>query len=88
MRVSLLTIGDELLSGKTTNTNASWISQKLTSEGCSVVRHLTVPDKEEDILDSLSNLFQLSTDVILCTGGLGPTNDDITRDSIFKFFKK
>ena len=87
MRASLLTIGDELLSGKTTNTNASWISQKLAFEGCSVIRHITVPDKEEDILDSLSNLFKLSTDVILCTGGLGPTNDDITRDSIFKFFK-
>ena len=87
MRASLLTIGDELLSGKTTNTNASWISQKLASEGCNVIRHLTVPDKEEDILDSLSDLFKMSTDIILCTGGLGPTNDDITRDSIFKFFK-
>ena len=87
MRASLLTIGNELLSGKTINTNASWISQKLAFDGCTVIRHLTVPDKEEDILDSLSNLFQLSTDVILCTGGLGPTNDDITRDSIFKFFK-
>ncbi len=87
MRVSLLTIGDELLSGKTINTNASWISQKLAIEGCSVIRHLTVPDKEEDILNSLSNLFKLTTDMILCTGGLGPTNDDITRDTIFKFFK-
>ena len=87
MKASLLTIGDELLSGKTINTNASWISQELAFEGCSVIRHLTVPDKEDDILDSLSNLFKLSTDVILCTGGLGPTNDDITRDSIFKFFK-
>ena len=87
MRVCLLTIGDELLSGKTINTNASWISQKLAFEGCSVIRHLTVPDKETDILDGLSNLFNLSTDVILCTGGLGPTNDDITRYSIFKFFK-
>ena len=87
MRVCLLTIGDELLSGKTINTNASWISQKLAFEGCSVIRHLTIPDKEEDILDSLSNLIKFSTELILCTGGLGPTNDDITRDSIFKFFK-
>ena len=87
MRVSLLTIGDELLSGKTINTNASWISQKLAFEGCDIVRHFTVPDREEDILNSLSNLFKLSNDVIICTGGLGPTNDDITRDSIFKFFK-
>ena len=87
MRASLLTIGDELLSGKTINTNASWISQKLSFEGCNVIRHLTVPDIEEDILDSLSNLFKQNVDLIICTGGLGPTNDDITRDSIFKFFK-
>ena len=87
MRASLVTIGDELLSGKTINTNASWISQKLTSEGCSVIRHLTIPDKEVDILESLSNLFKSPIDLILCTGGLGPTHDDITRDSIFKFFK-
>ena len=54
MRASLLTIGDELLSGKTINTNVSWISQKLASEGCSVVRHLTVPDKKVDILSDIS----------------------------------
>ena len=64
MRASLLTIGNELLSGKTINTNASWISQKLASEGCNVIRHLTVPDKEEDILDSLSDSFKMSTDII------------------------
>ena len=87
MIASLLTIGDELLSGKTTNTNASWISQRLASEGCNIVRHLTVPDKEEDILESISNLLKSPTNFVLCTGGLGPTNDDITRDSIFKFFK-
>ena len=87
MRASLLTIGDELLSGKTTNTNASWISQKLTFEGCNVISHLTVPDIEIDILDGISILFKQKVDLIICTGGLGPTNDDITRDSIFKFFK-
>ena len=86
MKASLLTIGDELLSGKTTNTNATWISRNLTLAGCNVVRNVTVRDKEEEILDSLSALFELSVDLVLCTGGLGPTHDDITRNTIFQFF--
>ena len=86
MKASLLTIGDELLSGKTTNTNATWICRNLTLSGCNVVRNVTVRDKEEEILDSLSALFELSVDLVLCTGGLGPTHDDITRNTIFQFF--
>ena len=65
MRASLLTIGDELLSGKTTNTNASWISQKLTFEGCNVISHLTVPDIEIDILDGISILFKQKVKTLL-----------------------
>ena len=86
MKASLLTVGDELLSGKTTNTNATWISHNLTLAGCNVVRNVTVGDKEEEILDSLSALFELPVKLILCTGGLGPTHDDITRNAIFQFF--
>ena len=86
MKASLLTIGDELLSGKTTNTNAAWISHHLTLVGCNVVRNVTVGDKEEEILDSLCALFELPVDLVLCTGGLGPTHDDITRNTVFKFF--
>ena len=86
MKASLLTIGDELLSGKTTNTNATWISHNLTLAGCNIVRNVTVGDKEEEILDSLAALFELPVELVLCTGGLGPTHDDITRDAIFQFF--
>ena len=86
MKASLLTVGDELLSGKTTNTNATWISHNLTLEGCNIVRNVTVGDKEEEILDSLAALFELPVELVLCTGGLGPTHDDITRDAIFQFF--
>ena len=86
MRASVLTIGDELLSGKTINTNASWISQNLTLAGCRVIRHLTVCDQEQEIKDSLSLLFKLPIDLIICTGGLGPTDDDITRKTIFNYF--
>ena len=86
MRASVLTIGDELLSGNTVNTNASWISQNLTLAGCNVIRHFTVCDEEQEIKDSLTLLFELPIDLIVCTGGLGPTDDDITRKSIFNYF--
>ena len=87
MRASILTIGDELLSGNTLNTNASWISQNLTLAGCNVIRHFTVCDEEQEIKDSLTLLFELPIDLIVCTGGLGPTDDDITRKSIFNSHK-
>ena len=86
MKAAILTIGDELLSGKTINTNASWIGHHLKILGCEIVRQVTAPDKEKEIIDCLSILFTLPIDLVLCTGGLGPTHDDITRDSIFQFF--
>ena len=57
MRASILTIGNELLSGKTINTNASWISKKLSSIGVSVNSHLTIPDDKTRITDTLNLLF-------------------------------
>ena len=86
MKASVLAIGDELLSGKTTNTNATWISQKLMIVGCDVVKHLVVNDDETEIIDSFKYLFKHKIDLIICTGGLGPTDDDITRKTIFNFF--
>ena len=86
MRASILTIGNELLSGKTINTNASWISKKLSSIGVSVNSHLTIPDDSTRITDTLNLLFSSNTDLIICTGGLGVTDDDITRAVIFDYF--
>ena len=86
MRVAVLTIGNELLSGKTVNTNASWISNVLSSEGASINRHLTIPDEKEAIIDGLDLLFKSKIDLIVCTGGLGPTDDDITRGVVFDYF--
>ena len=54
MRASVLAIGDELLTGKTTNTNATWISRKLMIVGCDVVKHLVVRDEEMEITDSIA----------------------------------
>ena len=86
MRVSILTIGNELLSGKTINTNASWISNKLSLTGVSVNSHLTIPDDKNRITDTLNLLFSSDIDLIICTGGLGVTDDDITRAVIFDYF--
>ena len=86
MRVTILSIGDELLSGKTVNTNANYISLVLDGLGCEIVKQVTVADRKSDILDCLTDLFKMPIDLILCTGGLGPTSDDITLDVIFSFF--
>ena len=86
MRVAILSIGDELLSGKTVNTNANYISLVLDGLGCEIVKQVTVADRKSDVLDCLTDLFKMPIDLILCTGGLGPTNDDITLDVIFSFF--
>ena len=64
MRASLLTIGNELLSGKTINTNASWISKKLSSTGVSVDSHYTIPDDSTRITDTLNLLFSSNIDII------------------------
>ena len=86
MRIAVLTIGNELLSGKTINTNANWLSKKLSSIGSIITLHITIPDEQESIINSLDLLFSTQIDLIICTGGLGVTDDDITRDVIFSYF--
>ena len=86
MRIAVLTIGNELLSGKTINTNANWLSKKLSSIGSTITLHITIPDEQESIINSLDLLFSTQIDLIICTGGLGVTDDDITRDVIFSYF--
>ena len=86
MRIAVLTIGNELLSGKTINTNANWLSKKLSSIGSTITLHITIPDEQESIINSLDLLFSTQIDLIICTGGLGVTDDDITMDVIFSYF--
>jgi nicotinamide-nucleotide amidase len=85
-KVSIISIGDELLIGQTINTNAAYIGEKLTSIGYEVIRNFTVGDNKEDILQTLSDA-ELISDFIFITGGLGPTHDDITRTCIVEYFK-
>ncbi len=79
MRVELVNTGTELLLGDTVNTNAAWIGQRLAALGIQVVRQTIVPDGAV-IRVAIAEAAQRS-DVVLVTGGLGPTNDDLTRES-------
>lgn len=84
-KVSIISIGDEILIGQTINTNAAYIGEKLTSIGFEVVRNFAVGDVKEDILKILKDAEEIS-DFIFVTGGLGPTHDDITRTCILEYF--
>ena len=86
MKAALLTIGNEILSGNTINTNSSWISKTLKGAGCQVVCQLTIPDSKQQITEGLDQLFSQSPDLIISTGGLGPTTDDVTQESLFDYF--
>ena len=77
MKISTLSIGDELICGQVTDTNAGTIASLLLAEGVRIQRHLTVGDNEQDIIGALNDLGRVS-DAIIVTGGLGPTADDLT----------
>ncbi|HYC85518.1 MAG TPA: competence/damage-inducible protein A, partial [Chryseosolibacter sp.] len=81
----LLTIGDELLYGQILDTNAQWMSIALSDAGIKVVRKTTVGDVESEILEAFAEAGKRA-DVILITGGLGPTNDDLTKPCLAKHF--
>ncbi|NMC40630.1 MAG: competence/damage-inducible protein A [Bacteroidales bacterium] len=85
MKAEIITIGDELLIGQTVNTNAAWMGAELSRIGFNVTRSTTIPDKREDILKLLSEVTG-KVEVVLITGGLGPTSDDITKQTLCEFF--
>lgn len=80
---TILSIGDELLIGQTINTNAGWIGEQLALIGIRARRVLTISDERREILDALGSA---TTNVVLITGGLGPTKDDITKHTLCAFF--
>ncbi len=86
MNVSIITVGDELLIGQVIDTNSAWMGQKLNELGFPLTEILSVSDDHWAIIDALYREFQKS-DIILMTGGLGPTKDDVTKKAICDFFK-
>ena len=81
MKAAILTIGDELLIGQTVDTNASYIASNLNQIGVEIVGKRTVGDKELEIQQGLKDLARVA-DIVITTGGLGPTKDDITKKAI------
>ncbi|HPO55962.1 MAG TPA: competence/damage-inducible protein A [Ignavibacteriaceae bacterium] len=86
MKAHIISIGDELLIGQTVNTNASFIGLILSDLGIIVSKQSSIPDTEEDIISEL-HLTLAKNDIVITTGGLGPTHDDVTRSAIIRFFK-
>jgi nicotinamide-nucleotide amidase len=81
----LLTIGDEILYGQIVDTNSQWMSVELDKAGIKVIRKTTVGDQEDEILTAFAEA-EKRADIVLITGGLGPTSDDITKPCLVKYF--
>lgn len=82
--VKNISIGDELLIGQVINTNAAWLGEQLAAHGFQLDSTLTIGDSEKAILDAFNAC--MDADLVLVTGGLGPTADDITKPTVCKFF--
>jgi molybdenum cofactor synthesis domain-containing protein len=81
MEVALVTVGDELLSGDTVNTNGAWLGRRLHERGVTIERSTTVPDRVADIA-RVVNEYRAEYDAVIVTGGLGPTHDDLTMEAV------
>ena len=84
-KVEVLSIGTELLMGQIANTNAQYISKRMPEIGMGVFYHSVVGDNPERLKDALSISLSRS-DVVITTGGLGPTQDDLTKETIADYF--
>ncbi|MGC9374259.1 MAG: competence/damage-inducible protein A [Bacteroidales bacterium] len=85
MNAEIITIGDELLIGQVVDTNAAWIANKLNLLGIDIHKIVSVSDTKESIFKALEQIDK-STDLVILTGGLGPTNDDITKTALTEYF--
>jgi nicotinamide-nucleotide amidase len=85
VRAEIITIGDEILFGQIIDTNTQWIGSQLTDIGIRPVRKTSVGDKKEDILAAFSEASK-RVEVVIVTGGLGPTKDDITKHTFCEYF--
>ncbi len=86
MQADIITIGDEILIGQIVDTNSTWIANQLEGVGVKVRQITSVSDEKEHILSTLDSALK-SSDLVILTGGLGPTNDDITKHVLCEFFQ-
>ena len=85
MKSEIIVIGDELLIGQVIDTNSKWMASELNKQGWEVTRITTISDGADDIKEAISSAFS-RVDVVLMTGGLGPTSDDVTKPVLCEYF--
>jgi len=85
VKAEIITIGDEILIGQITDTNSAWIAQRLNEIGVNICQITSIPDNKKHIYNALNDA-QTRADLILITGGLGPTRDDITKEALCEYF--
>lgn len=86
MKAEIITIGDELLIGQVVDTNSAWMGEVLNQIGIKINRITSISDNRDEIINTLKEASQRAQ-LILITGGLGPTNDDITKKTLAEFFR-
>lgn len=87
MEVEIITIGDELLIGQIVDTNSAWMGRELTARGFTISRKSVISDRYEEITRTLNEALE-RVDIVIFTGGLGPTNDDITKQCLSDYFNQ
>ncbi|MDR1743965.1 MAG: CinA family nicotinamide mononucleotide deamidase-related protein [Dysgonamonadaceae bacterium] len=85
MKIEIITIGDEILIGQIVDTNSAWMASELTDAGFEIIGITTVGDSAEAITAAIDRSFSRA-DVLLLTGGIGPTNDDMTKNTLCRYF--
>lgn len=85
MIAEIVSVGDELLIGQVINTNAAWLAENLNMSGVRVSRILTLPDERDELISGLTESMERA-DLVIITGGLGPTRDDITKNVLCSIF--
>ena len=86
MNCTLLTIGDEILIGQIVDTNSAWMAKQLNAIGIRVAEIISLSDSQQHIVEGLDRALAQS-DIVLITGGLGPTKDDITKNVLADYFQ-
>jgi len=86
VKVEIITIGDEILIGQIVDTNSAWMATQLNQAGFEIIQITSVHDEKNHILESLERALERA-DVVLFTGGIGPTNDDITKQTLCDYFE-
>src|SRR5690606_30127334 len=85
MIAEIITIGDEILIGQTIDTNSAWLGEELSLQGIRLNRIITISDVPAEIIRAVADSFS-RVDLVLMTGGLGPTQDDVTKETLAEYF--